>query len=109
MFIDYNISGMSYIHLKNALFLQPLPEHSSVPSSGHGMFTSTTVLPTLLATPPEQSATVRTHAEVARNKRETGVRTEEARKHDSAWEKEVRGNGFKTRNVPLPLRLGLTC
>ncbi|CAN0270038.1 unnamed protein product, partial [Ectocarpus sp. 8 AP-2014] len=33
VFIDYNISGMSYVHLRNALFLQPLPELSSVTSS----------------------------------------------------------------------------
>lgn len=93
MFIDYNISGMSYIHLKNALFLQPLPEHSSVPSIRHGIFTSATVPPSLVATPPGQSATMRTHAEVAGNKRGTGITTEEARKHGTAWEKEVRERG----------------
>lgn len=93
MFIDYNISGMSYIHLKNALFLQPLPEHSSVPPTRHGIFTSATVPPSLVANPPGQSATVRTHAEVTGHKRDSEIPTEEARINGAAWEKEVRGSG----------------
>lgn len=68
VFIDYNISGMSYVHLRNALFLQPLPELSSVLSSQQpardnldldisaptGIFTSATVPEYLVANPNEQ-------------------------------------------------------
>ena len=71
VFIDYNISGMSYVHLKNALFLAPLPERSSVPASQRDardkrrnsdpasipeLLTSTTVPEELVARPPSQSA-----------------------------------------------------
>lgn len=91
MFIDYNISGMSYVHLTNALFLQPLPEQSSVPCgqqptqhvSGKrkattispGIFISSTVPETLVARPPGQGATLRTPGDMSRDKRST---TEEA-------------------------------
>lgn len=70
VFIDYNVSGMSYVHMRNALFLQPLPELSSVPSSGRqpcrdkadanditnprpltGIFTAATVPESLVANP----------------------------------------------------------
>lgn len=76
VFIDYNISGMSYVHLRNALFLQPLPELSSVPSSERqhcrgkadprdvtkslpltGIFTASTVPESLVANPLGQGAT----------------------------------------------------
>ncbi|CAM9581068.1 unnamed protein product [Scytosiphon promiscuus] len=81
VFIDYNISGMSYVHLRNALFLQPLPEVSSIPSSQQpagrnfdvnrvinnnsnqkksaltGVFTSATVPEYLVANPHGQSDT----------------------------------------------------
>lgn len=76
MFIDYNISGMSYVHMRNALFLQPLPELSSVPSSERhqpcrdkadpndvtnsltltGTFTVSTVPKSLVANPLGQGA-----------------------------------------------------
>lgn len=62
---------MSYIHLRNALFLQPLPEQSSVPASQQpsqdpddglktaavptGIFTADTVPESLVARPSGQS------------------------------------------------------
>lgn len=67
VFIDYNISGMSYVHLKNALFLLPLPESSSIPASQlpdidkgadsssracPGFFVASTVSDSLVAYPP---------------------------------------------------------
>lgn len=68
VFIDYNISGMSYVHLKNALFLLPLPELSSIPASElhakdqstgsedtEGVFTASTVPDSLIAWPPGES------------------------------------------------------
>ncbi|CAM9199017.1 unnamed protein product, partial [Choristocarpus tenellus] len=34
VFVDYNISGMSYVHLKNAIFLHPLPQQTSSSAPG---------------------------------------------------------------------------
>lgn len=64
VFVDYNISGMSYVHMRNALFLQPLPELSSAPSSEPqpnslplaGIFTAATVPESLVANPLGQGA-----------------------------------------------------
>ena len=75
VFIDYNISGMSYVHMQNALFLRPLPDLSSVPASqlpgtsgqqtagasapSTGVFLCSTVPADLVAHPPNASCSAR--------------------------------------------------
>lgn len=92
VFIDYNISGMSYVHLRNALFLQPLPELSSVPSSERqpcrdkadpndvsnplpltGIFTASTVPESLVANPLGQGAPGRSPAAASAHQQAAGT------------------------------------
>ena len=81
---------MSYVHLRNALFLQPLPELSSVQSSQQqqqqqqqdpggkaglsGIFTSATVPQSLVANPSpgEQGTPGRSPADASAGKRAAG-------------------------------------
>lgn len=90
VFIDYNISGMSYVHLRHALFLQPLPEVSSVPSSQQpapdsvdstdnpnlpplsGIFTSVTVPETFVANPLGRCTPGRSPTRASTNKQRAG-------------------------------------
>lgn len=106
MFIDYNISGMSYVHLRNALFLQPLPELSSVTSSSQepsldstgfndnlespltGIFTSATVPESLVANPIGQGDAWRSPVGVSANERAGGRTANGAARTATAQELE---------------------
>ncbi|CAM9121143.1 unnamed protein product [Ectocarpus fasciculatus] len=106
VFIDYNISGMSYVHLRNALFLQPLPELSSatLPSqepspdsvgcndNGEspltGIFTSATVPESLVANPVGQGDAWRSPSGVSANERGGGRAADGAARTATARELE---------------------
>lgn len=109
VFIDYNISGMSYVHLRNALFLQPLPEVSSIPSSQQpardhfdpndaiinnnksalsGIFTSATVPEYLVANPNGQTDLGRPAATMSSKKQTADRATDSAERIATARELE---------------------
>lgn len=96
--------------MKNALFLQPLPEQSSVPpacqsiqgktysvqnaSTSSGVFTSATIPESLVARPPEERAVVpESMASVSAGKEGSSRATEEA-------EKQTRGRKDQLSNLP---------
>lgn len=120
MFIDYNISGMSYVHLRNALFLQPLPELSSVTSSSQepspdsiglndngespltGIFTSATLPESLVANPVGQGDAWRSPAGVPGSERAGGRTADGAARTATARGLEpvtLRGDTDEVRSV----------
>lgn len=111
---------MSYVHLRNALFLQPLPELSSVTLSSQepspdsagfndngespltGIFTSATVPESLVANPMGQGDAWRSPPGVSANERGGGRAADGAARTATARELEpvtLRGDTDEVRSV----------